>query len=368
MDQYLLGDCVARMRELPEASVDLVFADPPYNLQLGAGLKRPGGGSVAGVDADWDRFDSHAAYDDFTRAWLSAARRVLRPDGTLWVIGSFHNIYQVGYQLQALGFWLLGDVHWAKTNPMPNFRGKRFQNATETMIWAQPNKGRPYTFNYHALKSLNDDRQMRNWWELPIVQGTDRLKDGEGNKLHPTQKPEALLYRVLLASSNPGDTVLDPFFGTGTTGAVAHRLGRRFVGIERDPGYLTAARKRIEAIAPGELPDSLVQVRPPRADRRIAMATLVEEGWIAPGQEVRSRCGRFVAQVRADGKLVSAGSAGSIHALGAQLQGRESCNGWDFWRVERDGSWAPLDTLRAMRASAAESTMTEEMSRHETPD
>src|SRR5215468_3403168 len=243
--RVLVGDCVAQMAALPAASVDLVFADPPYNLQLKGDLKRPDDSRVEAVDDDWDKFASFAEYDAFTCAWLAACRRLLKPAGTLWVIGSYHNIFRVGAALQDLGFWILNDVVWRKSNPMPNFRGRRFTNAHETLIWAAREQTSRYTFNYEALKAGNEDVQVRSDWTIPLCTGEERLKQADGAKLHPTQKPEALVARVILAASRPGDVVLDPFFGTGTTGAVAKRLGRSFIGIEREKSYARAAEKRI---------------------------------------------------------------------------------------------------------------------------
>ncbi|MGH6929860.1 MAG: DNA-methyltransferase, partial [Dongiaceae bacterium] len=248
-DEILVGDCIPILEGLPAASVDMIFADPPYNLQLENELLRPNNSVVDGVDEAWDRFDGFSDYDRFTAAWLGAARRVLKDDATLWVIGSYHNIYRVGARLQDLGFWILNDVVWRKTNPMPNFRGRRFTNAHETLIWCAKDKDARYTFNYAAMKALNDELQMRSDWVIPICAGAEREKT-EGVKSHPTQKPEALLYRVLLACTNKGDVVLDPFFGTGTTGAVARRLGRKWIGIEREAKYVKVARARIDATLP----------------------------------------------------------------------------------------------------------------------
>jgi modification methylase len=245
VDTILMGDCIAEMARLPDKSVDMIFADPPYNLQLGGDLFRPEGGKVDACDDHWDKFDSFAAYDRFTTAWLAEARRILKDNGTIWVIGSYHNIFRVGALLQDASFWILNDVIWRKSNPMPNFRGTRFTNAHETLLWAKKSRTQKrYTFNYHAMKNLNDEKQMRSDWEIPLCTGAERLKV-DGHKAHPTQKPEALLYRVILATSNPGDVVLDPFFGTGTTGAVARTLHRHWIGIERDPGYADLARARI---------------------------------------------------------------------------------------------------------------------------
>ena len=352
LGQILQGDCVAAMRSLPSASVDLVFADPPYNLQLGGDLARPDGSAVDAVTDDWDKFDSFAAYDKFTREWLTEARRVLRPDGSLWVIGSYHNIFRVGAILQDLGFWILNDVVWRKANPMPNFKGTRFTNAHETLIWASRSEKARYTFNYRTMKTLNDELQMRSDWVIPICSGPERLKQG-GHKVHPTQKPEALLYRVLLATTNAGDVVLDPFFGTGTTGAVAKRLGRQWIGCERDDGYIAAARERIELALPLD-ESALTTMMVGKSAPRVAFGQLVETGWIAPGALVFDRKRRLTAQVRSDGSLAAGDDAGSIHGLGAKLQGAPSCNGWTFWHIEHEGELKPLDAIRQLFLLATE--------------
>jgi modification methylase len=342
-NEVLVGDCVALMRRLPAASVDLVFADPPYNLQLGGELLRPNNSRVDGVEEDWDRFADFAQYDRFTREWLGAARRLLKPDGALWVIGSYHNIFRVGAILQDLGFWILNDVVWRKTNPMPNFRGRRFTNAHETLIWAARSEESRYTFNYEAMKALNDDLQMRSDWLFPLCGGPERLKR-DGKKAHPTQKPEALLHRVLLASSKPGDLVLDPFFGTGTTGAVAKRLGRRFIGIEREKDYAMLAMKRVAAVAAA--PTDLVTTQGKREEPRIPFGTLVERGLLKVGDVLVDASGRHRAKVRADGTVISADARGSIHQVGAHVQGAPACNGWAFWYLEQKGKSVPIDLLR----------------------
>ena len=354
LDTIIKGDCVAAMEKLPEKSVDLVFADPPYNLQLDGDLHRPDQSKVDAVDDAWDQFDSFAAYDAFTRAWLLAVRRVLKPTGSIWVIGSYHNIFRVGAAMQDLGFWILNDVVWRKTNPMPNFRGRRFQNAHETMIWAsRDQKAKGYTFNYDAMKAANDDLQMRSDWLFPICTGSERLKDDNGDKVHPTQKPEALLARVMLSSSKPGDVVLDPFFGSGTTGAVARRLGRHFVGVEREQSYIDAATARIEAVEPLRTIDLSVMAGK-RAEPRVAFVSLVEAGLIAPGAVLTDSRRRWQASVRADGTLSSGDRSGSIHRLGAMVQGLDACNGWTFWHFEDAGALKPIDELRAhVRKSAA---------------
>ncbi len=353
LDQVLVGDCIDLMRGLPPASIHAVFADPPYNLQLKTSLRRPDHSLVDGVDDAWDSFPDLAAYDAFTRAWLGEARRVLRKDGTIWVMGSYHNVFRLGAALQDLGFWVLNDIVWRKTNPMPNFRGRRFTNAHETLIWAARGSESRYRFNYAAMKSLNEDLQMRSDWLLPLCTGPERLRDSKGAKLHPTQKPEALLHRVLLASTAPGDVVLDPFLGTGTTAAVAKRLGRRFVGLERDETYARAAAARIEAVEP--LPEAAASVTPAKREQpRVPFGTLVERGVVPPGSVLVDRARRWSAQVAADGSVRCGRAQGSIHRVGAQVQEAPSCNGWTFWHVEtRDGRLRVLDEFRAEIAGRA---------------
>lgn len=345
LDTILVGDCIEHMNALPAGSVDLVFADPPYNLQLEQSLTRPDQSHVDAVDDDWDKFDSFAHYDQFTRAWLTAAKRLLKPDGALWVIGSYHNIFRVGTALQDLDYWLLNDVIWRKANPMPNFRGTRFTNAHETLIWAARSQKSRVTFNYEAMKAGNDDTQMRSDWLFPLCTGGERLK-GEGDeKLHPTQKPEALLHRILNATTRPGDIVLDPFFGTGTTGAVARRLGRHFIGIERDSTYVSGALKRLAAVRPAPA-EAVAIPMPKRQAPRIAFGSLVEQGLIAPGDVLFDARRRFTAGVGADGSISSGPHRGSIHKVGALVQGAEACNGWTFWHREREGELLPIDHLR----------------------
>jgi modification methylase len=353
--RILVGDCVAEMSKLTAGSVDLVFADPPYNLQLQGDLKRPDHSHVDAVDDDWDKFASFEAYDDFTRAWLLACRRVMKPAATLWVIGSYHNIFRVGTILQDLGFWILNDVVWRKTNPMPNFRGRRFTNAHETLIWAtRDSSAKGYTFNYEALKAGNDGVQMRSDWTLPLCTGEERLKGRDGKKLHPTQKPESLLARVILSSSRPDDLVLDPFSGTGTTGAVARRLGRRFIGVERDADYAKAAEKRIAAIEP--LPHATIApFMTAREAPRVAFATLVERGLVKPGNHLVDGKRRHKALVRADGAICIGDTVGSIHRIGALAQGLDACNGWTFWHVETAKGLTSIDTFRSqVRAEMAD--------------
>ena len=346
----IAGDCIEMMRNLPDGCVDLVFADPPYNLQLGGDLSRPDNSRVDGVDDDWDKFASFADYDSFTREWLAQAHRVLKPEGALWVIGSYHNIFRVGTAVQDCGFWMLNDIVWRKNNPMPNFRGTRFTNAHETLIWAAKSPEAKYTFNYTALKTMNDDLQMRSDWELPICTGGERLKGADGGKTHPTQKPEALLYRVILATTNPGDVILDPFFGTGTTGAAAKRLGRDFIGLERDPGYIAAAQERIDAVIPIKTED--LEVTPSRrAAPRVPFGTVVERGLLQPGERLYTKNKKVQARIKADGSLsvkTREGDTvqGSIHKTGARVQNAESCNGWMFWHFEEQTGLKPIDFLR----------------------
>jgi DNA modification methylase len=345
-NSVVCGECVAKLAEIGNETIDLVFADPPYNLQLGGSvLSRPDHTHVDAVEEDWDQFDSFATYDAFSEAWLKEAHRVLKPDGAIWVIGSYHNIFRIGKILQDLDFWILNDVIWRKTNPMPNFRGRRFTNAHETLIWATKSQKSRYTFNYEAMKALNEDVQMRSDWELPICTGNERLKT-DGKRAHPTQKPESLIARVLLASTNRDDVILDPFFGSGTTGAVAKRLRRNFIGIEQDAGYVKLARDRIKNVEPIGSTD-LLETPPRRAKPKIPFGTLIERGLLNPGDRLFDARRRFTAQVRADGSLVTEDrESGSIHTLGAKLQSLPSCNGWTFWHVDQDGKEVPIDKFR----------------------
>jgi len=353
VDLVIEGDCVTGMRNLPSGIADLVFADPPYNLQLKNELRRPDHSKVNAVDDDWDQFGSFAEYDRFTREWLTEARRVLKDTGTLWVIGSYHNIFRVGAILQDLGFWVLNDIVWRKTNPMPNFRGRRFTNAHETMIWACKTAKQQYTFNYEAMKALNDELQMRSDWTIPICSGGERLKDANGDKAHSTQKPEALLHRVIVASTKSGDVILDPFFGSGTTGAVAKRLGRHFIGLERDPNYARIARERIARIVPASS-ETIEVTRSKRSEPRIPFGWVVERGLLPPGTVLQGTQKRHRAKVRADGTLVCADATGSIHQIGAHVQGLDACNGWTFWQFEHEGALIPIDVLRQrLRAGLA---------------
>jgi modification methylase len=341
------GDCVEIMKALPSGSVDLIFADPPYNLQLSGGLKRPDASVVKGVDHEWDRFETFAAYDEFIRAWMAEARRLLTDSGSIWVSGSYHNIFRVGAIMQDVGFWILNDIIWRKSNPMPNFRGTRFTNAHETLIWAAKTEASKPTFNYKSMKAFNGDVQMRSDWLIPICSGNERLRDDDGGSTHPTQKPEALLERILLATSKPGQVVLDPFFGTGTTGAVAKRLGRNFIGIERDAGYRRVARKRIQAVTC--LPDELLEVSVERKDeQKIPFSTLLDLKLIAAGQQLVGPTPDVTATIRVDSSLVMAdGLTGSIHQLAKQVSGNNGKNGWDYWSyVDGVGKAQAINNLR----------------------
>ena len=346
VDAVLIGDCLEHLAAIPAGSVDLVFADPPYNLQLAGSLSRPDQSVVDAVDDAWDKFASFAEYDRFTRAWLEGVRRIMKPDATIFVIGSYHNIFRVGALMQDLGFWILNDIVWRKANPMPNFRGRRFTNAHETLIWAaRDSSSRAYTFNYEQLKAGNEDTQMRSDWLFPLCTGGERLKDADGRKTHPTQKPEALIARILNAATKPGDVVLDPFFGSGTTGAVARRLDRRFIGIERDETYAAAAKARIALVSP--LPsEALVQPIARRDEPRVAFSSVVEAGLLHPGAILHDAKRRHSARVRADGTLAFGDIIGSIHKVGALVQGLPACNGWTFWHLERENALVPIDDLR----------------------
>ena len=342
--RIIVQDCISAMSAMPARSVNMVFAEPPYHLQLDGDLHRPDGSLVDTIASEWEKFDSFAAYEAFTRAWLAEARRVLKDDGTIWVIGSYHNIFKVGAAIQDLGFWILNDIGWRKTNPMPNFKGTRFTNAHETLIWASKGERAKYTFNYRTMKTLNDELQMRSDWEIPICGGLERLRKA-GLKVHPNQKPEALLYRILLAATKPNDIVLDPFFGTGTTGAVAQRLGRRWIGIERESRYAEAARERIDsALALDE--KALTTMQAPKSAPRVRFGQLVENGYLAPGRVLTDAARRWRATIRADGSLESGKTSGSIHKLGAPLQGAPSCNGWTFWHYDTPDGLRPIDALR----------------------
>lgn len=351
LDTIIQGDCIKVLEGLPEKSVDAVFADPPYNLQLSQDLWRPNQTKVDAVNDNWDKFSDYAAYDDFCRQWLTQCRRVLKDTGTIWVIGTYHNIFRIGAIMQDLGFWMLNDVVWIKANPMPNFRGVRFTNAHETLIWAQKNQNARYTFNHHTMKMLNDEKQMRSDWLLPICSGRERLT-ADGKKAHSTQKPAALLYRVISACTNPGDIILDPFFGSGTTGAVAKLLKRHWIGIEREPAYVQVAKTRIANTAAGD-EEFLYKTPNRRLEERVPFGTLLEQGYILPGQMLYSVNRTYSAQVAADGTILANGMRGSIHKIGAAVQSVRSCNGWDFWHYEKNAVLYKIDEIREEIRKAA---------------
>lgn len=342
LNHILQGDCIDILNSLPEKSVDLIFADPPYNLQLRNELYRPDHSKVDAVDDGWDKFSSFAKYDEFTLNWLRAARGVLKDTGTIWVIGSYHNIYRVGAVMQDLGFWILNDILWIKTNPMPNFRGVRFTNGHETLIWAQKEKGARYTFNHSAMKALNDDLQMRSDWVIPLATGKERLKTN-GTKAHPTQKPEALLYRVILSSTNPNDVVLDPFFGSGTTGAVAKKLGRNFIGIERETKYIKAAQKRIDAVT--QSPAEALTLPEKRNRARVPFGALIENGMLKVGSKLHYAKGKREAVILANGHIKCGKLIGSIHTVARELSNAPA-NGWEMWMYAERGKLKPIDELR----------------------
>jgi site-specific DNA-methyltransferase (adenine-specific)/modification methylase len=348
LNTILHGDCVDHLRALPDRCVDLVFADPPYNLQLGGDLRRPNQSLVDAVDDAWDQFSSFADYDAFTRAWLTECRRVLKDTGAIWVIGSYHNIYRVGAALMDLGYWILNDCVWVKANPMPQFRGVRFTNATETLIWAKKSRDQKrYTFHYHAMKALNDGKQMQNVWRIPLCTGAERLRLPDGSKAHSTQKPEALLRRVILSSSSPGEVILDPFFGTGTTGAVAKKLGRYFIGIEADAGYVALAQARIDAITPAEIEDTSALAEDRRRLPRVSVGQLIAAGYLRAGQMLYSRDRTHQAALDARGRLMAGGDPRSIHQLASALLGVPNFNGWDYWFYEAESGM--LESINALR-------------------
>jgi site-specific DNA-methyltransferase (adenine-specific) len=361
LNQVLEGDCIEVMANLPPESVDLIFADPPYNLQLSQDLWRPNMTKVDAVDDEWDQFSSFEAYDEFSRMWLSACRRLLNDRGSIWVIGSYHNIFRIGKIMQDLGYWLLNDVIWVKTNPMPNFRGVRFTNAHETLIWAAKDQNTKYTFNHHAMKELNNGLQMRSDWELPLCTGSERIRI-DGEKAHSTQKPESLLYRILLATTHAKDVILDPFFGTGTTGAVAKKLHRNWIGIEREPTYVKIARQRIEAVTPEPFDEIAFDVRDRRwKEPRVPFAHLLEVGLLKPGQKLFfKKDPEKVAVIKPDGKLILEDFEGSIHQSGKHLSGGSPCNGWEHWYyLDQDGKMDVIDSLRKIVRAQNHSSMEE---------
>ena len=343
-NKIINGDCLVELKKIPDRTFDLVFADPPYNLQLKNKLTRPDSSEVNAVNDKWDQFESFKKYDEFTISWLKECKRILKKNGALWVIGSYHNIFRLGTTIQNLGFWILNDVIWNKNNPMPNFRGTRFTNAHETLIWSSKDKKSKYTFNYQSLKCLNDDLQMRSNWNLPICSGGERLKKN-GKKVHSTQKPESLLHRILLASSNRGDYILDPFLGSGTTAVVAKKLGRVCFGIEKENKYFNAAKQRLNKTIPIE-DNYLDTLQNNRSKPRIPFGSLVELGIVKPGMDIFDQKRKINAKIMADGSIKYQKSEGSIHKIAAKILGAESCNGWTYWHYNMNGSIVPIDNLR----------------------
>ena len=343
-NKIINGDSLKELQKIPNETFDLIFADPPYNLQLKRELTRPDTSKVKAVNDNWDKFKNFESYDKFTFNWLSECRRILKKNGTIWVIGSYHNIFRVGSIIQDLGFWILNDVIWNKNNPMPNFRGTRFTNAHETLIWASKNEGSKYTFNYQSLKCLNDDIQMRSTWNLPICNGKERLKNN-GIKVHSTQKPESLLHRIILASSNKNDFILDPFIGSGTTAVVSKKLGRDYYGIEKEKNYFEAASKRLKdtKVIKDEYLDTLQNNK---TKPRIPFGSLIEMGLIKPGTEIYNQNKKINAKIMVDGSIKYQKSEGSIHKVAAKIIGAESCNGWTFWYYQSGNSLRPIDDLR----------------------
>ena len=343
-NKIINGDSLEELKKIPRETFDLIFADPPYNLQLKGELTRPDRSKVSAVNDKWDQFENFKKYDEFTYEWLNECKRILKKDGAIWVIGSYHNIFRVGTAIQNLGFWVLNDVIWNKNNPMPNFRGTRFTNAHETLIWASKSEKSKYTFNYQSLKCLNDDLQMRSNWSLPICSGSERLKKN-GKKIHSTQKPESLLHRILLATSNKNDLVLDPFLGSGTSAAVAKKLGRNYFGIEKEKNYFKAAEERLKATKPIE-DDLLDTLKNNRSKPRIPFGSLVELGIIKPGTNIFDNKKKITARIMADGSIKHNQAEGSIHKVAATILGAESCNGWTFWHCDINGRTYPIDYLR----------------------
>ena len=344
-NKILLGDSLRIMKTIPSKSVDLIFADPPYNLQLKDTLYRPDQTTVEAVTQDWDRFKTYKEYDNFTEQWLKESKRILKKGGALWVIGSYHNILRVGTSIQNHGLWILNDIIWHKTNPMPNFRGTRFTNAHETLLWCTTSREAKYTFNYQNLKELNDGKQMRSDWYIPICSGKERLRENNNQRSHPTQKPEALMYRIILSSTNKGDIILDPFLGSGTTAVVSKKLQRNFIGIEQDKQYISLAKKRLKQTK--VLNDEVVKMKKSRKDLpKVPFGELVEQGIIPPGAILTDKKEKYKAIVTVDGSLKIKNISGSIHQVGATIQGLSNCNGWDFWHIKNKSTSILLDEVR----------------------
>ena len=344
LNTIIKGDTVEELKKIPTESVDFIFADPPYFMQTEGELLRTNGKKFSGVEDEWDKFDSLPQYDSFCKEWLTECKRILKPTGSIWVIGSFQNIYRIGYLMQDLGFWILNDVIWSKTNPVPNFGGTRFCNSHETMLWCSKNKNSKFTFNYKTMKHLNNDKQERSIWQIPLCTGNERIKSEDGKKVHSTQKPEALLYKVILSSSKPGDVVLDPFFGTGTTGAVAKALGRNYIGLEREAKYIEVAEKRLAKIIPllGDLELLSLETKPPK----VPMKTLIEENYLTIGQTLFDKNQNAICKVMKDGKVTDSREVLSIHKMSAKYLNKVSNNGWDYFFIFNKNKFVSLDSLR----------------------
>ena len=344
LNSVVHGDCIDKLAQIPDKSIDLIFADPPYNLQLNNRLNRSNRTRVDAVSDKWDKFDNFSEYDKFTYSWLKECKRVLKKDGTIWVIGSYHNIFRVGKIIQDLDFWILNDVLWIKSNPMPNFMGTRFNNAHETMIWASENENSKYTFNYKSMKVFNDDKQLRSDWYIPVCGGEERIKDKYGKRVHSTQKPYELLYRIIMSSSKVGNTVLDPFFGTGTTGAVAKYLGRNFIGIEKEKKYIKIALKRIAKITPLDKKYLTLKIEDKKV--KVPFGNLIESNYIKIGENLYSKNEDIIVIILANATIKFKEEIGSIHTISAKILKRESANGWNYWYVKRDNKLISIDELR----------------------
>ncbi|MFL1780425.1 RAMA superfamily domain-contaning DNA methylase [Candidatus Hepatincolaceae symbiont of Richtersius coronifer] len=344
LNKIILGDCLEVLKTIEDQSVDLVFADPPYNMQMSKKLLRPNRTKVNGVqEIAWDQFTSFQSYDDFSLSWLTETQRVLKPSGTFWVTGTYHNIFRIGKIIQDLGLWILNDLIWAKTNPMPNFKGVRFSNAHETLIWAAKSRDSKYCFNYQSMKILNDDKQMTSIWNLPVCNGSERLKI-ENKTVHPTQKPMDLLMRVILASTLENDIILDPFSGTGTTAVVAKMLGRRFIGIEKDQHYLTLAQARLDNTVPLNI--NHVQLKDVKPNKRVSLGNLIQKGLLEVGESIYDKNLENPAIVCLDGSLIYTNEAvGSIHQVAEKII-KKPTNGWFFWYICRDDTLLSLNILR----------------------
>lgn len=345
INTIIKGNCVEELKKLPSNSIDLIFADPPYNLQLGEKLIRPDSTEYSGVEDKWDKFSSNQEYEDFCTEWLGECKRILKDNGSIWVIGSYHNVFTLGYIMQSkLNLWFINDIIWIKHNPTPNFNGTRFNNAHETLIWATKSKESKFTFHYKSMKSFNDDKQMRSDWYLPICQGGERLKDENNVKVHSTQKPEDLLYRIILSNSNEGDIILDPFFGTGTTGAVAKKLNRNFIGIEQEDKYIKYAKERIEIIQPLDL--ETLEYKIEIKESKVSIGQLIESELLSPGTCLYDKNKTYKAILLADGTLDDSQFVGSIHKLSARRLGKTNNNGWEYWYFYKDGTFTSINELR----------------------